>query len=108
MTSGFSSSPFLNTNQTDPDEETERELAVLCKALGHPTRIRILKILMVRRACVCGELVEMLPLAQSTVSEHLRVLKQVGLIQGEVDGPRICYCIQPEMLRHLKELVKAF
>ncbi|MBC8123591.1 MAG: winged helix-turn-helix transcriptional regulator [Gemmatimonadaceae bacterium] len=87
------------------DEYSEQQLAALCKALGHPTRIRILKLLMVRTSCVCGELVEMLPISQSTVSEHLRVLKQVGLVQGEVDGPRVCYCIEPGALARLKELV---
>ncbi len=87
------------------DEHSERQLATLCKALGHPTRIRILKLLMARTACVCGELVEMLPVSQSTVSEHLRVLKQAGLVQGEVDGPRVCYCIEPGALARLKELV---
>nr|WP_245595922.1 metalloregulator ArsR/SmtB family transcription factor [Gloeobacter kilaueensis] len=89
------------------DERAEQDLATLCKALGHPIRVRILKILAARRSCVCGDLVEMLPIAQSTVSEHLRILKQAGLIQGEVDGPRVCYCIQPASLDRLKQLVTA-
>jgi len=83
------------------------ELAAICKALGHPARVRILQILIERKSCVCGELVEVLPLAQSTVSEHLRILKQVGLVQGEVDGPRMCYCIHPEALARFKALVQA-
>jgi len=88
------------------DEATqEAQLAQLCKALGHPARVRILKILLERIACVCGEIVEVMPLAQSTVSEHLRVLKQAGLVQGEVDGPRVCYCVNPSALEQLKSLV---
>jgi ArsR family transcriptional regulator len=65
----------------------------------------ILRILAQRASCVCGELVEALPLAQSTVSQHLKVLKEAGLIRGEVDGPRICYCIEPATLGLLKRLV---
>jgi len=67
--------------------------AGLAKALAHPVRIRILEILGGYRACICGGLVEVLPLAQSTVSQHLRELREAGLIQGEVDGPRTCYCL---------------
>lgn len=83
------------------------QLASICKALGHPARVRILQILIERKSCVCGEIVEVLPLAQSTVSEHLRILKQVGLVQGEVDGPRMCYCVHPEALARFKALVQA-
>jgi ArsR family transcriptional regulator len=70
-----------------------------------PARVAILRILVQRASCVCGELVEALPLAQSTVSQHLKVLKEAGLIRGEVDGPRICYCIVPATLGLLKRLV---
>ncbi|MCA9550579.1 MAG: winged helix-turn-helix transcriptional regulator [Myxococcales bacterium] len=88
-----------------PDAEVE--LATLAKALGHPARVRILKVLAQRNACVCGELVLELDLAQSTVSQHLKVLKEAGLIQGEVDGPRVCYCVDPNALRRLKALMGA-
>ena len=87
--------------------EAEAELATLTKALGHPARVRILKVLVERNACVCGELVGALDLAQSTVSQHLKVLKEAGLVQGEVDGPRVCYCIDAKTLRRLKALVGA-
>jgi ArsR family transcriptional regulator len=87
--------------------EGEQELAALCKALAHPARVRILKILIEKKFCVCGEIVEVMPLAQSTVSEHLRILKQAGLVQGEVDGPRVCYCIHPGILGRFKALVEA-
>ncbi|MBI5515591.1 MAG: winged helix-turn-helix transcriptional regulator [Deltaproteobacteria bacterium] len=83
----------------------DEELAQLAKALGHPARVRILRILVRREACICGDIVEELPLAQSTVSQHLKVLKDAGLIRGEVDGPRVCYCIEPRGLRRLKALV---
>jgi ArsR family transcriptional regulator len=69
--------------------------AGLAKAFSHPVRIRILEILGARRGCICGGLVELLPLAQSTVSQHLRELRDAGLIQGDVDGPRTCYCLDP-------------
>lgn len=71
----------------------EQELADFAKALSHPARIAILKVLAKKTECICGEIVEVLPLAQSTVSQHLKELKQAGLVQGTVDGPRSCYCI---------------
>jgi ArsR family transcriptional regulator len=83
----------------------DRELAALAKAVGHPARVAILRLLARKDACVCGEIVGELPLAQSTVSQHLKVLKEAGLVQGEVDGPRVCYCIDPRVLRRLKALV---
>ena len=85
--------------------EADQELAEFAKALGHPARIQILRMLVRKDACICGEIVEELPLAQSTVSQHLKVLKECGLIRGEVDGPRTCYCIEPRALRRLKALV---
>jgi ArsR family transcriptional regulator, arsenate/arsenite/antimonite-responsive transcriptional repressor len=71
----------------------EQELAEIAKALGHPARIAILKVLAQKNECICGEIVEVLPLAQSTVSQHLKELKNADLIQGTLDGPRSCYCI---------------
>ena len=85
--------------------DADEELAGLAKAIGHTARVQILRILARRNTCVCGELVEELPLAQSTVSQHLKVLKDSGLIRGEVDGPRVCYCIEPRALRRLKALI---
>jgi len=79
----------------------------MAKALAHPVRVRILRVLAARRACICGDLVDLLPLAQSTVSQHLKVLKRAGLIHGEVDGPRTCYCIDPAVISRLKTLVSA-
>jgi DNA-binding transcriptional ArsR family regulator len=85
----------------------DAELAEFAKALGHPARVRILRLLATRNSCVCGELVDELPLAQSTVSQHLKVLKEAGLIRGEISGPRTCYCLEPRAVRRLKALVGA-
>ncbi len=86
-------------------KEADEELAALAKAIGHPARIQILRLLARKNACVCGDIVDELPLAQSTVSQHLKVLKDAGLIRGEVDGPRVCYCIEPKGMRRLRVLV---
>ena len=86
-------------------KEADEDLAMLAKALGHPARIQIIRLLVRKTTCVCGDIVEELPLAQSTVSQHLKVLKEAGLIRGDVDGPRVCYCIEPRTLRRLKVLV---
>jgi len=83
----------------------DAELALLTKAVGHPARVQILRLLARRETCICGDIVDELPLAQSTVSQHLKVLKRAGLIRGEVDGPRVCYCIEPRSLRRLKALI---
>ncbi len=88
-------------------DAADQELALLTKAVGHPARVAILRLLTHREACVCGDIVDELPLAQSTVSQHLKVLKEAGLIKGEIDGPRVCYCIEPGGLRRLKALVGA-
>jgi ArsR family transcriptional regulator len=85
--------------------DADEELATLGKAVGHPARVQILRLLARKSSCICGDIVDELPLAQSTVSQHLKVLKEAGLIRGEVDGPRVCYCLEPRMLRRLKALV---
>ena len=71
----------------------EQELADFAKAMSHPARIAIMKIIAQKNECICGEIVDELPLAQSTVSQHLLALKNAGLINGNIDGPRSCYCI---------------
>ena len=73
--------------------QKEQDLAAFAKAIAHPARIAILKVLAQHNECICGEIVEILPLAQSTVSQHLKELKNAGLINGTIDGPRSCYCI---------------
>ncbi len=88
-----------------PADESAEELARLAWAVAHPTRVRIVRMLIRRKSCVCGEIVDQLPLAQSTVSQHLKILKETGLVQGEVDGPKVCYCIDAETLKKLKSLI---
>lgn len=83
----------------------DTQLAALAWAVAHPARVRILRILLARTACVCGELVDQMPLAQSTVSQHLKILKEAGLVQGEIDGPKVCYCVNADGLARLKKLV---
>jgi len=78
-------------------------LADLAKALSHPARIQILQILAAKQSCICGELVDDLPLSQSTVSQHLKELGRVGLIAGEIEGPRTCYCLDREAVEAAAE-----
>lgn len=85
--------------------KNDARLAALAWAIAHPARVRIVRILISRNTCVCGEIVDEMPLAQSTVSQHLKILKDSGLVQGEVDGPKVCYCINTENLETLKDLV---
>jgi ArsR family transcriptional regulator, arsenate/arsenite/antimonite-responsive transcriptional repressor len=77
------------------------------KALGHPTRVRIMAILLGGTSCTCGEIVDLLPLSQATVSQHLKVLKDAGLIRGEIDGPRVCYRADADALRDHGDLISA-
>ena len=106
-----------DTTECCPPDETQIEvprdetaandqLALLAKALGHPARVAIIRLLLRRETCVCGEIVDELPLAQSTVSQHLKQLKEAGLIRGEVDGPRVCYCVDERAIVLLKALVE--
>ncbi|MGB9455591.1 MAG: metalloregulator ArsR/SmtB family transcription factor [Bryobacteraceae bacterium] len=85
--------------------EADEELAKLAKAIGHPARVQILRMLSRKEARVCSQIVDELPLAQSTVSEHLRILKEAGLVRSSQDGPRVGYCINFDGLRRLKALV---
>ena len=73
-------------------------LAALARALSHPARLAILRVLAARQTCACGEIVDVMPLAQATVSQHLKVLREAGLVRGTVDGPRSCYCLAPDAL----------
>ncbi|HHH27756.1 MAG TPA: ArsR family transcriptional regulator [Polyangiaceae bacterium] len=87
--------------------EANKRLARLAKALAHPTRVAILRMLVRQEGCIVGDIVDELPFAQSTVSQHLKQLKEAGLIRGEVDGPRVCYCVEPGAVALLKALVEA-
>lgn len=85
--------------------DDDAQLARLAGALGHPARVAIVGFLQRRGECICGEIVESLPLAQSTVSQHLKVLKAAGWIRGETDGPRTCYCLNPDALQRFEALL---
>ena len=92
--------PVLETT-----EQRDADLALLAKALGHPARVRILRLLLSRDACYCGQIVDEVPLAQATVSQHLKVLKDAGLVTGEIEGLRTCYCASRERLAEAHELL---
>jgi len=83
--------------------QEEMNLADIAKALSHPARIKILKILSAKNVCVCGDIVDLMPLAQATVSQHLKELKRVGLIEGEIDGQKVCYCLNTKVMEKAKE-----
>ena len=80
----------------------EAKTVAMLRAIAHPARFRIVKLLAARQACVCGDLVDELPLAQSTVSEHLKVLKDAGIVRGTIEGPNTCYCLEPAAVEWLK------
>ena len=81
----------------------ENKLAKYAKALAHPARVAILKVLAKRQDCVCGDIVDELPLSQSTVSQHLKELKAVGLIKGTIEGSSVCYCIDTRVWKQVKQ-----
>ena len=83
-------------------------LAEQAQALAHPARLRILQVLAARGTCICGDLVDDLPLAQASVSRHLKTLREAGLIRGEVDGPRSCYCLDEDAVRALQMAFDTF
>ena len=87
---------------------TQNRLAATAKALGHPARIAILKYLAAKKSCVCGDIVDELPLSQSTVSQHLKALKEVGLIKGEIEGSAVCYCIDTDAWQTLTKQLQNF
>lgn len=89
------------------EAQANEHLARLAKALAHPVRVSILRMLTRQEGCIVGDIVDEFSLAQSTISQHLKQLRDAGLIRGEVDGPRICYCIEPGAVALLKALVEA-
>lgn len=96
--------PFSTDASQEAYAQQER-LAQLCKALGHPARLSILQFLATVPTCFCGDIVKQLPLAQSTVSQHLKILKEAGLVQGEIEGPRTCYWLNRDVLTQFQSLV---
>ncbi len=86
----------MGATKSDEFSVKDNRIAKYAKALAHPARVAILMLLAKRQACICGDIVEELPLSQSTVSQHLKELKAAGLIQGDIDGAKVCYCIDPK------------
>jgi ArsR family transcriptional regulator, arsenate/arsenite/antimonite-responsive transcriptional repressor len=87
----------MGATKTEVFTDADNRIAELAKAFAHPARVAILRLLADRKACVCGDLVEELPLSQATVSQHLKELKRIGIIKGDINPPRVCYCINEEV-----------
>ena len=98
----------MGTTKTEEFTVKQNKIARYMKALGHPARIAILEVLIKRQACVCGDIVDELPLSQSTVSQHLKELKEAGLIKGEIEGAKVCYCIDEKEWEAAKTYVNRF
>jgi len=98
----------MGATKTKLFTQSQNRLAELAKALGHPARIAILEYLVQKNSCVCGDIVEELPLSQSTVSQHLKALKAVGIIQGEISGVKVCYCINPKVWLEVQQIFGQF
>ncbi len=101
--------PVQQCSAADGDNgfgDHHHRLAAICKALAHPARIAIVAHLQKLNTCVCGQIVDALPLAQSTVSQHLKILKSSGVVKGEIEGPRTCYCLNLDVLAELKALIR--
>lgn len=92
----------MGASKTDHFTDKQNEVATLAKALGHPARVAIIDYLLKVNACICGDIVNELPLAQPTVSQHLKELKNAGLIKGEVEGNAVCYCIDEKAFKKLE------
>ncbi|PWA04590.1 ArsR/SmtB family transcription factor [Flavobacterium psychrotolerans] len=93
----------MGTSKTASFSEKQNELAILFKALSHPARVAIIEYLLTVDTCICGDIVNELPLAQPTVSQHLKELKNAGIIKGNIEGTAICYCLNPETLKKFEE-----
>ena len=98
----------MGTSKKEAFNKNQNRLADLAKALAHPARIAILEFLSGKDTCVCGSIVDELPLSQATVSQHLAELKRVGLIRGDIEGPRVCYCINRKAWEEAKQLLTRF
>ncbi|HEY0896342.1 MAG TPA: metalloregulator ArsR/SmtB family transcription factor [Sphingobacteriaceae bacterium] len=98
----------MGITKTEIFSEEQNKLAVMLKAIGHPARIAILQEIIKTNACICGDLVQELGLAQATISQHLKELKNAGLIQGTIEGVSVCYCIEPENWRILQKHLESF
>jgi ArsR family transcriptional regulator, arsenate/arsenite/antimonite-responsive transcriptional repressor len=98
----------MGASKTEHFTDQQNELANIAKALGHPARVAIIEYLLRVNTCICGDIVNELPLAQPTVSQHLKELKNAGLIKGNIEGTAICYCINEETIERLKSIIISF
>ena len=98
----------MGSTKSDEFAIRDKRIAKYCKALAHPARIAIIQLLVKSNACICGDLVEELGLAQSTISQHLKELKSVGLIKGTIDGTSVCYCIDDKVWKQCKKEFETF
>ena len=96
----------MGTTKAEEFSVRDNRIAAYAKALAHPARIAILKLLIQRNTCICGDIVDVLPLSQSTVSQHLKELKSAGLIKGQIEGVKVCYCIDDRAMKTLEEAFK--
>jgi DNA-binding transcriptional ArsR family regulator len=95
----------MGITKTQLFNEQQNKLATFAKAFAHPARVAILQYILMQPSCICNDLVEELMLSQSTISQHLKELKTIGLIKGEIDGPRMCYCIDEKVWEEAKKMV---
>ena len=105
MTSTQLENPWAPESDNHSSKFDHERFAAVCKALAHPARVQIVSHLKLINRCMCGQIVAILPLAQSTVSQHLRILKDSGLVRGEIEGPRTCYCLNHAVLDDFKKYV---
>lgn len=98
----------MGVTKTEMFTEEQNKIAVLAKVLGHPARVAILQHLFDTNSCVCGELVDIIGLAQPTISQHLKELKNLGIIKGSISGTRICYCIDQDNWNAMKSTLTSF
>lgn len=98
----------MGVSKTEIFTEEQNRIAVLAKALGHPARVAILQHLFSTKSCICGDLVDIIGLAQPTISQHLKELKNLGLIKGEISGTSVCYCIDGKNWMAMKDTLTAF
>jgi predicted transcriptional regulator len=98
----------MGKSKTESFSEESNTMAEMAKALSHPARIEILNFLLTADSCVCGDIVSNLPLSQSTVSQHLKALKDAGIVKGTISGPNVCYCIDPLIWSKFGGILSAF
>lgn len=98
----------MGLTRTEIFNKTQNELAVILKVLGHPARIAILQYISSQDACICNDIVEEIGLAQPTISQHLKELKSVGLIDGEIEGKKVCYCIALDRWKEIQDMINSF